>query len=98
VQKSRRNEEHEFLKYADMACGANLVRAIRNDYRISGCRANAPATGRSTASIWPLRKRRDQAPQRSAPVCTGASHRAFAWPSSTEGWKGASTLRGSVSV
>ena len=27
---------------------------------------------------------RDQAPQRSAAVCTGASHRAFAWPSSTD--------------
>jgi hypothetical protein len=28
--------------------------------------------------------RRDQVPQRSAAVCTGASHRAFAWPSSTD--------------
>jgi hypothetical protein len=26
----------------------------------------------------------DQVPQRSAAVCTGASHRAFAWPSSTD--------------
>jgi hypothetical protein len=77
-------DDSECSRHEQAAQIANL--GAGDQERLQDCRLlpRTPAAGRSTTFDLAAAKRRDQAPQRSAAVCTGASHRAFAWPSSTD--------------